>query len=961
MILSVNFNKEIKMKKQYNIEGMTCAACVSAVEKSVAKLDSVDTVEVNLLTKTMNVVSDSQIDDDQIIGAVESAGYQAMAKDEDKAKEKSSRQPVNIYEEEMKELGFRIKWSLAFLIPLMYVSMGHMFGLPTPDFLLGPENSLLNAFIQMVLTTPIVFINRQFFITGFRSLFNRTPNMDSLIAIGSGAAYLYGMYVVLRLIVSFRDGNLAAIEAYSSQIYFESAATILTLITLGNYLEARSKSHTSDSITKLMDLAPNTARVLRDGKEMEIAAEDLVIGDIVVIRPGETIPADGVVIQGTTSVDQAALTGESIPVNKNLGDEVYTATTNGNGAINIEVTKADEDSTIAQIIRLVEDATASKAPIARLADKISGVFVPAVLLIASITLIYWWLFSPQGFEFAMIRAVSVLVIACPCALGLATPVAIMVGTGRGANMGVLVKGAESLEILHDIDTVIMDKTGTITMGRPFVTDIISIGAKEEDLVNIAHAMEEKSEHPLAQAIIEYTSANKTKDLMVEDFEAIPGVGIKGKIQGNTYYAGNIRILEELNLRSDDLVDEADRIAKEGKTPMYFLDSTRVLGIIAAADIVRETSLEAIKLLHNEQIQTIMLTGDNKLTAEAIAKEIGVDEVIADVMPQDKEQVVQRLKDEGKIVAMVGDGINDAPALTSANVGIAIGAGTDIAIESADVVLMKNNLLDVVNGIDLGKATIRNIRQNLFWAFIYNVIGIPLAAGVFYNSFGMTLTPMFAAVAMSLSSLFVVGNSLRLNRFKPIETSSIEETQRIHIDIDKKELDIGLEIVEIDYDSLNDQVVSDQDEVVEVVEENNTNDHRMQLPYEKTITVLDIECKTCQSIIEDIISSNNATGELNLSNGEIKIAYENPEDFDNIVRQIKENSFEVEKMTKVYIDGMTCSNCQRHVDEALREIGLVDYDVNLEEGFAEIRDLGVADIDQVQEAIREAGYQVREVE
>lgn len=774
------------MKKHYNVEGMTCAACVSAVEKSVSKLSGVDSVEVNLLTKSMSVNYDeSQINDIDVLNAVKKAGYTARSKEKSKDGKKEV-ENIDIYQEELDNMAFRLKISIALLIPLMYISMGPMIGLPIPQFLDGIDNSLMNTFIQLILTTPILIVNSTYFTHGFKSLFNRNPNMDSLIAIGSGASYLYGIYVIIMLIIGFRDQNQTLIHAYHHEVYFESAATILTLITLGKYFEAKSKRRTSNAITKLMDLAPKKARVLRENLEVEIDASEIVVGDIVVVRPGERIPADGVVVNGYSSVDQSILTGESIPVSKEVGDEVFTATINNNGSINIEVNKSQEDSTLAQIVQLVEDASASKAPISKLADRISGVFVPIVLVIALLTVIYWT-YIGAGFELAMNLAVAVLVISCPCALGLATPVAIMVGTGKGANFGVLIKSAETLETLDKIDTIVLDKTGTITHGKPYVTDIISINSSEEQLINLAYAMEVKSEHPLAEAIVNNTKELKTYNLEADNFEALPGVGIKATIDGKNYYAGNKKILDKLNLHSKDIEEESNRLATEGKTPMYFADEKSILGIIAAADVVKPTSKEAIKKLQDEGLKVIMLTGDNEITAKSIAREIGIRYVIADVLPQDKEEAITNVQSQGEKVIMVGDGINDAPALAKSDIGIAIGAGTDVAIESADVVLMKNNLLDVLNAINLGKATIKNIKQNLFWAFFYNILGIPVAAGLFYMTFGIRMSPMIAAAAMSISSLFVVGNALRLNKFSPIETNAIDEVDVNKVPVNKKKL------------------------------------------------------------------------------------------------------------------------------------------------------------------------------
>lgn len=777
------------MQKQFNVEGMTCAACVAAVEKSVGKLDGVDKVEVNLLTKSMEVSFDEkQVNDFEIIKAVDKAGYKAEVFKKEKSANNTSQtnESTDIYKNELEDKVFRLKVSFPLMIILMYVAMGPMMGLPSPGFLVGAENSLINIFIQFLLASPILFVNKAYFINGFKSLFNRNPNMDSLIAIGSGASYLYGIYAIFMLIIAFRDQNMDMVHKFSHDIYFESAAMILTLITLGKYFEARSKRKTSQAITKLMDLAPKTARILKDGEEIEIPVDQIKIGDVLVIRPGEKIPADGKVINGSSAVDQALLTGESLPITKEVGDEVFTATINKTGALEVEVTKSQEDSTLAQIVDLVKKASSSKAPIAKLADKIAGVFVPIVLVIALITFITWSVLG-EGFEFAMQMAVAVLVISCPCALGLATPVAIMVGTGKGASFGVLIKSAESLEGLGHISTVVLDKTGTITLGKPFVTDLISIAADEKTLINLAHAMEKSSEHPLAEAIVAFTKEEKTSDLEVKDFEAQVGMGIKSKVNDREYFAGNNKILDQLGLESEEILAEGRRLAEEGKTPMYFADSEKVLGIIAVADVIKTSSKEAISKLKAEGIKVVMLTGDNEVTAKAIGKNLEVDQIISDVLPQDKEAAISSLQDQGEKVVMVGDGINDSPALVKADIGMAIGAGTDIAMESADIVLMKNNLLDVVNAIDLGKATLKNIKENLFWAFFYNVIGIPIAAGIFYKAFGLKLSPMLGALAMSFSSVFVVTNALRLNGFKPLKSQDVSDMKMEDVQVNRSRL------------------------------------------------------------------------------------------------------------------------------------------------------------------------------
>lgn len=902
------------MKKEFTIDGMTCASCVASVEKTVSKIPGVTDVQVNLLTKSM-IVEGEDINDEQIIKSVSSIGFTAT--NDDYAKEETER-TSDIYKEEMENLKMRVVSSVILLIPLMYVSMGHMFGLPMPHWLIGPENSLLNSYIQLLLTTPILFINRQFFVSGYKSLINKMPNMDTLIAIGSGASYLYGLYVVFALIISFRDGNTDSILKYSDEIYFESAATILTLISLGNYFEARSKRRTSNAITKLMDLTPPTATlVLPDGNKV-VPVSSLKLGDKLLVRPGESMPADGMIIDGSTSVDQSALTGESIPVEKIKGDEVYTGTINGNGSITVQVTREDKDSTISQIVKLVEDAAATKAPVAKLADKIAGIFVPIVIIVALMTFGYWTFIAKAGVELAIMMAVSVLVISCPCALGLATPVAIMVGTGKGASEGILIKNAEALETLHKVDTFILDKTGTITFGEPSVTDVIDIDASKDDLIDIAHSLESESEHPLAKAIIQYTSEQNPKIYNPTNFEAIPGMGIKARINGEDYYAGNRNILEIVNVDKEKVSDVEDKLAREGKTPMFFASKDRLLGIIAAADKIKPSSITAIDKLKSMGKTVVMLTGDNKLTAEAIARDLNVDEVFAEVMPQDKENVVSLEQDKQELVAMIGDGINDAPALAKADIGIAIGAGTDIAIESADVVLMKNNLLDVVNAINLSKATIKNIKQNLFWAFFYNTLGIPLAAGVFYKSFGIRMSPMFAAAAMSISSIFVIGNALRLNRFKG-EPTNMDKATKVKINKDKNE------------EIIDDSVV---------------------------LNVEGMNCEHCVQTIMNIIEKNNSSGSVDLTSKKVSINSENNEDIEKIKEEINNSGFKVVENMVLYVEGMTCNNCKTKIEDHLKKIGVINALVDLDTKTVTLRDIGDLKIDQIKQEIEELGYEVK---
>ena len=767
------------MKQKFDVTGMTCSACSSRVEKCVRNLDGITDVSVNLLTNSMQAEYDeSKISTDTIIQAVEHAGYGASVQGETKAASGKSAAKENPIEKQMKNMKSRLIWSFVFLIPLMYVSMGHMVGLPLPGFLAGTENAVGFAMTQFLLCLPVAYINRAYYTKGFSTLFHGAPNMDTLIAVGSTASLIYGIFAIYRMGYGLGVQDLELVHRYQHDLYFESAVMILALINVGKYLEARSKGKTSEAINKLMDLAPKTAVVEREGREVEIPVEQVAVGDIVLIKSGVSVPVDGVILDGNTSIDEAAITGESIPVEKQPGDSVIAATMNKAGFVRVKAVKVGDDTTFSQIIRLVEDASSSKAPIAKIADKIAGVFVPIVMGIALITAIAWIL-AGAGFEFALSCAICVLVISCPCALGLATPVAIMVGTGKGAENGILIKSGEALEITHSIQSVVLDKTGTITQGKPEVTDMISDQLSQKELLSIAASLEAKSEHPLAEAIMEKARAEGTKLLPTKDFEAIPGRGIRANIDGKLYYAGNLKLMQENGIHCQGAEETMNRLAEEGKTPLLFADETAVVGIIGAADVVKPTSARAIRELKKLGIEVIMLTGDNARTAKAIQRQLGIDTVIAEVLPQDKEKEVAKLQESGKTVAMVGDGMNDAPALARADVGIAIGAGTDVAIESADVVLMKNDLLDVVTAIGLSKAVIRNIKENLFWAFFYNACGIPLAAGVFYHAFGWKLSPMFGAAAMSLSSFFVVMNALRLRFFhvekKTAEEAAIEET------------------------------------------------------------------------------------------------------------------------------------------------------------------------------------------
>lgn len=787
------------IKEKYAVTGMTCSACSSHVEKSVGKLPGIKKVSVNLLTNSMQVEYDEAVcDTEKIIAAVEKGGYGAsLMKDglesvslqkENRASEAQGREALK-GKKENHAMQVRLTISIVFMIILMAVSMHHMvfmwLGIPVPAFLHdlfhGNENAITFAFTQFLLVLPIIYVNRKFFQVGFKALFHLNPNMDSLVAIGSGAALVYGVFAIYRMGYGLGHGDAELVSRYASDLYFESSGMILTLITVGKYLETRSKGKTSEAIEKLMDLSPKTAILLLDnGEEKEIPTGQLLKDNLFVVKPGSLIPVDGVVVEGTSSVDEAAITGESIPVEKQAGDMVVSATMNKAGRLICRAVKVGEDTTLSQIIRLVEEASSSKAPIARLADKIAGIFVPAVMSIAVVTFIIW-MAAGGGFETAMQCAISVLVISCPCALGLATPVAIMVGTGVGAKNGILIKSGDALQAARDIDTVVLDKTGTITEGKPKVTDVFGY-VKEmsvDYILMLAAAIERPSEHPLADAIVQEAESKGMVIPKVENFEAVFGKGVQGMYEGKEYFAGNRKFMEEkgVTLSKEQQATLAE-LAEEGKTPLLFAGREKLLAIIAVADTIKATSKQAISDLHNMGINVVMLTGDNQRTAEAVRKKLSVNQVIAEVLPEEKEKEIRRLRQEGRKVAMIGDGINDAPALAAADVGIAIGAGTDVAIDSADIILMKSRLTDAITAIRLSKAVIRNIKQNLFWAFFYNAVCIPLAAGVFYPAFGIRLNPMIGAAAMSMSSLFVVGNALRLRNFKAETVRSLrgnEET------------------------------------------------------------------------------------------------------------------------------------------------------------------------------------------
>lgn len=770
------------MKKEtYDITGMSCAACSARIEKGISGMEGMQQCSVNLLKNSMTVSYDeAELDSGKIIHQVEDIGYgaslhQTQGSKTTGASGRGKNGATDAAAAAAKQMKQRLIVSLVFTIPLFYISMGHMAGWPLPPWLLGARNHMIFAFTQFLLVLPVLIAGGHYFKNGLRNLWHRSPNMDSLIALGSGAAFVYGIYAIYKIAWGFSIEDMDMVETFGMNLYFESSAMILTLITLGKFMEARAKSKTSEAITKLMDLAPKTAKVLRNGQEEEISVDDVQNGDILVVRDGDTVPVDGKITEGFASVDESAITGESLPVDKQAGDPVTGGTINRTGYFQMEATAVGEHTTLSKIIQLVDDATSSKAPIAKLADRVSSVFVPVVITIALLAAILW-LLAGQSFEFALSVAISVLVISCPCALGLATPTAIMVGTGRGAAKGILIKSAEALEITHSIDTVVLDKTGTVTQGKPVVTDVIALEADGKaagentqaytELLRLAFSLEKMSSHPLAEAIVKKAEACSAAFQEVSDYEMIPGQGIAGTIGKVRCLAGNRKLMETNRIDISVAAGLQEKLADEGKTPLYFAQGGKFLGVIAAADVVKPTSREAIARLQEMGMDVIMLTGDNARTAEAIKKQVGIKTVIADVLPEDKEEKVRQLQEQGHKVAMVGDGINDAPALARADVGIAIGAGTDVAIESADIVLMKSDLMDAASAVSLSRAVIRNIKQNLFWAFFYNAIGIPVAAGVLYPVFHILLNPMIGAAAMSFSSVSVVSNALRLRFFTP---------------------------------------------------------------------------------------------------------------------------------------------------------------------------------------------------
>ena len=855
--------------EQYHVTGMNCAACSARVEKAVSKVKGVTSCSVSLLTNSMGV--EGTAESSAVIEAVKAAGYGASLKN---AKEENKEAETGLEDTQTPLLKKRLIASVVFLIVLMYFSMGHMmWGWPLPAWF--TDNHVGMGLVQMILAAIIMVINQQFFISGFKALWHRSPNMDTLVAMGSMASFVWSVYALLAMTRAQTDGNAELVMEYMMEFYFESAAMILTLITVGKMLEARSKGKTTDALKSLISLAPKTAVVERDGKEVTVSIDEVQKGDIFVVRPGENIPVDGQVIEGNSAVNEAAITGESIPVDKAEGDMVRSATINQSGFLRCKATRVGEDTTLSQIIKLVEDASATKAPIAKVADKVSGVFVPVVITIAVITTLVW-LLAGQNFAYALARGISVLVISCPCALGLATPVAIMVGNGMGAKNGILFKTAVSLEETGKTRIVALDKTGTITRGEPKVTDVLPAeGISQEELLTMAYTLEQKSEHPLAKAVLEEAQSRELKPRMITDFTALPGNGLSGKTEGSSLLGGSYTFIrEKIEENGEKMQQQAEQLAKQGKTPLLFVRDGKLLGMIAVADVIKEDSPQAIAELQNMGIKVVMLTGDNEQTARAIGKQAGVDEVIAGVLPDGKEQVIGSLKQQGKTI-MVGDGINDAPALTRADIGIAIGAGADIAMDAADIVLMKSRLSDIPAAIRLSRATLKNIHENLFWAFFYNVIGIPLAAGVWIPLFGWKLNPMFGALAMSLSSFCVVSNALRLNLFRMYDASKDKKVTHKSASVKKN----GAQVKEAQTD-----MESVQDETLE-------GDENM---IKTTVKVDGMMCGMCESHVNDAVRNAIEVKKVSSSHkkGTTEILTEQPVDEEKVKAAIEATGYKV---------------------------------------------------------------------
>ncbi len=935
------------MKQRFEVTGMTCSACSAHVDKSVHKLKGVLDVAVNLLQNNMTVTFDENtITNADIIKAVAGAGYGAYIKDSGAAAQ-SKEDPAKA---EAKVVRERLITSLCFMVPLLYLAMGHMMGAPLPTFLIGTENAMVNALTQLVLTAPILVINRHYFTGGFRALYNRAPNMDSLIGVGASAAVLYSTWMLFLMANALGQGQIHLAHTYGMDLYYESAGVILTLITVGKFLEARSKGKTSEAIEKLLFLAPKTAVVLRDGQEVEVPVEDVSVGDTLVVRTGQGIPVDGEVIEGHGAVDESALTGESALVDKEKGSKVIGSTINKSGYFTFRATKVGDDTTFAQIIRLVEQAGASKAPIAKLADKVSGIFVPVVMSIALLSAVVWMV-AGAAIGFALSIGIAVLVISCPCALGLATPTAIMVGTGKGAELGILIKSAESLEIAHTVDTVILDKTGTVTAGKPQVTDVLVWNKDGEDaLISLAASAEVLSEHPLGQAVVDYAKEHNLELIKAKDLQSYAGAGIACTINDENIMVGNAAMMERFHI---EIRADGQDLSQQGKTVLYVARGQKALGVIAVADVIKPTSREAVAAMERMGLDVFMLTGDNEKTAKAVAQQAGIRHVIAQVLPQDKELWVRRLQEQGHKVAMIGDGVNDAPALVRADVGIAIGAGTDVAIESADIVLIKNDLMDAVNAFSLSRATIRNIKQNLFWAFFYNVIGIPLAAGVLYPLLELKLNPMIAAAAMSFSSIFVVTNALRLKLFDP-KKARVRQRETPHSSMEVETL-------------IADEQLQRPAEACPLEQAAQT---------QWVMQVGGMTCVHCKGRVEKALTGvvGVQSAIVNLDEGTATIGAAPDVTVDMLQKVVEEEEYEVVSVVRsdraqkavvrwrIKIGGMTCEHCKGRVEKALSAVvGVQSAVVNLEEGTADVEAEPDVAADALQKAVEGVEYEVESVE
>lgn len=847
------------MKQKFDIEGMTCASCQLTVEKSVKNLGIKD-VNVSLLTNSMEVESD--ISKDEIINAVRNAGYNAISRD-DKIKDKKIQNPKVFYDKEILKTKTKLIISIPLMILLMYISMGYMMGLPFPNYLISFEGSGIYALIQLLLSLPILYLNRNYFNTGFKSLIKGHPNMDSLVAIGSFSAVIYGIFATFMIIFGLGAQNSDIVMEYMHDLYFESATMILTLITLGKYLELKSKSKTTEAINKLIELQPEKVTLVYEGREENILTEDVKIGDIIKVVPGERIAVDGIVIKGNTTIDNSAITGESMPLDIEVNDNIMAGSVNNSGLIYIKATSTGTNSTISKIINLMEEASATKAPISKLADKISSIFVPVVIALSIISFITWILLGYE-FTFAFSIAVGVLVISCPCALGLATPVAMMVANGKAAENGILVKNAESLELFHKIDSIVFDKTGTITKGKPQLNDIISVNNFNiEEAIKIAYSLEKNSEHPLAKAIVDYAESIEVKEYTIDYFNSLTGLGIEANLNNKTYYIGNEKLLKSKIPYRKDITNFVDQYSKKGKTSIFLFDENFILAIFTISDTIKNSSIEAIKEIRKLNIETIMLTGDNFIVANQISSKVGVDSYKSELLPKDKDKVILDLQKDNKLVAMVGDGINDAPSLLRADVGVAIADGTDIAIESADLILAKSNLMDILSAINLSKATIRNIKQNLFWAFFYNVISIPLALGLFYIPFGIKLNPMIGSLAMSLSSVFVVTNSLRLQKFKINHFNKNEEIAQN---------------IKVKYNNIN------LDEIDEINEENNMK--------KRTLNIEGMSCMHCKMTVEKALRKYAKDVEVSLENKKADVLIDESIDNQKLIDAVSEAGYEV---------------------------------------------------------------------